>query len=137
MRMVRAGLRPSADAAAMVAHLEPLAAAARRVAGEPGRAALVGIWPRVAQDWRRKQLEYAWLRTVMGAKADFLTVLLPVQCSHLLTEFSQSNTAVDGSSGVNHLLRFQRKVIAEVWHRDILPVFEVTVPYISVAQVTK
>ncbi|WP_299130208.1 haloacid dehalogenase type II [uncultured Amaricoccus sp.] len=49
-------------------------AAARRVAGEPGRAALVGIWPRVAQDWRRKQLEYAWLRTVMGAKADFLTV---------------------------------------------------------------
>ncbi len=49
-------------------------AAARRVAGEPGRAALVGIWPRVAQDWRRKQLEYAWLSTLMGAPAKFHAV---------------------------------------------------------------
>src|SRR5690606_31955730 len=31
-------------------------------------------WPRLAEDWRRKQLEYTWLRAVMGRHADFWTV---------------------------------------------------------------
>lgn len=49
-------------------------AAARRVAGEPGRGAFAHQWPTVARDWRRKQLEYTWLRAVTGAHADFWTV---------------------------------------------------------------
>src|SRR5690606_26988731 len=51
-----------------------VAAAARVAAAEPGRAALAALWPRLAEDWRRKQLEYSWLRAVMGAHADFWQV---------------------------------------------------------------
>jgi len=51
-----------------------VAAAARLAADEPGQAALAAVWPRLAEDWRRKQLEYTWLRAVMGRHADFWTV---------------------------------------------------------------
>ncbi len=48
--------------------------AARRAAGEPGREALARVWPELAETWRRKQLEYSWLRAITGAHADFWTV---------------------------------------------------------------
>jgi 2-haloacid dehalogenase len=32
------------------------------------------LWPRLAAQWRRKQLEYTWLRTVAGAHVDFWQV---------------------------------------------------------------
>ncbi|MCV2863572.1 haloacid dehalogenase type II [Albidovulum sediminicola] len=51
-----------------------VAAAARIAAAEPGRAALAEAWPKLAEDWRRKQLEYSWLRAVMGAHTDFWQV---------------------------------------------------------------
>lgn len=51
-----------------------VAAAARRAAVEPGGAALAEAWPRLAADWRAKQLQYSWLRTITGAHADFETV---------------------------------------------------------------
>ncbi|QPZ91954.1 haloacid dehalogenase type II [Thioclava electrotropha] len=44
-------------------------AAARNLAAEEPR--LTEIWPRLAADWRRKQLEYSWLREVMGDYVDF------------------------------------------------------------------
>lgn len=47
-------------------------AAARRAGA--GNAALVQSWPALAENWRRKQLEYSWLRTISGAYADFATV---------------------------------------------------------------
>lgn len=31
-------------------------------------------WPKLAADWRRKQLEYTWLRAVAGAHVDFWQV---------------------------------------------------------------
>ncbi|MBN2630105.1 MAG: haloacid dehalogenase type II [Rhodobacteraceae bacterium] len=31
-------------------------------------------WPQLAEDWRRKQLEYTWLRAIMAAHADFAAV---------------------------------------------------------------
>lgn len=49
-------------------------AAARAAADEPGGAGLAAVWPRLAEDWRRKQLEYTWLRAVMGAHTDFRRV---------------------------------------------------------------
>ncbi len=49
-------------------------AAARIAAAEPGREALADIWPTLAENWRRKQLEYSWLRAVMGAHCDFWQV---------------------------------------------------------------
>ena len=41
-----------------------VAAAARNAAAQPGNEALAGIWPKLAESWRLKQLEYSWLRAV-------------------------------------------------------------------------
>lgn len=51
-----------------------VAAAARIAAAEPGREELARNWPGLAESWRRKQLEYSWLRAVMGRHADFWSV---------------------------------------------------------------
>lgn len=49
-------------------------AAARAAAGEPGNEALAESWERLASDWRRKQLEYSWLRAITGEHRDFWRV---------------------------------------------------------------
>ena len=49
-------------------------AAAREAAAEPGRERLAEVWPRLAADWRQKQLEYTWLRAVAGRHTDFWQV---------------------------------------------------------------
>jgi 2-haloacid dehalogenase len=49
-----------------------VAGAARMAAVEAP--ALAGIWPRLAADWRAKQLEYTWLRAIMGDHRDFAGV---------------------------------------------------------------
>lgn len=43
-----------------------VAAAARKAAEEPGRSALAAVWPKLAEDWRLKQLQYTWLRAITG-----------------------------------------------------------------------
>jgi 2-haloacid dehalogenase len=48
-----------------------VAGAARIAAGEPGGSGLGPVWPRLAEDWRRKQLEYTWLRAITREHADF------------------------------------------------------------------
>jgi 2-haloacid dehalogenase len=48
--------------------------AARAAAAEPGGATLARVWEPLAEDWRRKQLEYTWLRSLMGRHADFEAV---------------------------------------------------------------
>lgn len=45
--------------------------AARIAAQGAGGAALADIWPRLSATWRRKQLEYTWLRAAAGHHADF------------------------------------------------------------------
>ena len=49
-------------------------AAARVAAGEPGQDALAAVWPKLAADWRAKQLEYTWLRAVADRHTDFWQV---------------------------------------------------------------
>jgi 2-haloacid dehalogenase len=49
-------------------------AAARIAASEPGAEGWAPRWPDLAANWRRKQLEYTWLRAVAGAHADFWVV---------------------------------------------------------------
>uniref|UniRef100_UPI0035662267 haloacid dehalogenase type II n=1 Tax=Phaeovulum sp. TaxID=2934796 RepID=UPI0035662267 len=49
-------------------------AAARVVAGEPGREGFAAVWPKLAEDWRAKQLQYSWLRAVAGQHLDFWQV---------------------------------------------------------------
>jgi len=51
-----------------------VASAARLAAAEPGHERLAECWPRIAQNWRLKQLNYTWLRTVMDDHADFWTL---------------------------------------------------------------
>ncbi|KIT15513.1 haloacid dehalogenase type II [Jannaschia aquimarina] len=49
-------------------------AAARQAAAEDGFEALAEIWPKLAADWRDKQLQYTWLRAVTGTHTDFWQV---------------------------------------------------------------
>ena len=51
-----------------------VAAAARVAAGQPGQGKLAEVWPRLAADWRSKQLQYTWLRAVMGDHTSFWQV---------------------------------------------------------------
>ena len=51
-----------------------VAAAARQAAAEPGAEAWAGRWMALAGHWRRKQLEYTWIRAAAGSHADFWQV---------------------------------------------------------------
>lgn len=51
-----------------------VAAAARTAADEPGAWGWAPRWPALSAHWRRKQLEYTWLRAVAGAHVDFWQV---------------------------------------------------------------
>lgn len=51
-----------------------VAAAARIVADEPGREEFAQAWPKIASDWRAKQLQYTWLRAVSDSHTDFWQV---------------------------------------------------------------
>ncbi len=51
-----------------------VAGAARLAAAQPDGAALAPVWQRLAEDWRRKQLEYTWLRAILHRHADFAQV---------------------------------------------------------------
>lgn len=51
-----------------------VAAAARELAGQPGREPFAQVWQQVANDWRLKQLQYSWLRAVARDHCDFWDV---------------------------------------------------------------
>lgn len=51
-----------------------VAGAARLAAAEPGQDVLARVWPKLAEDWRRKQLEYTWLRAITLEHTDFRQV---------------------------------------------------------------
>ncbi|CUJ87314.1 (S)-2-haloacid dehalogenase [Shimia thalassica] len=51
-----------------------VAAAAREAAAEPERERFAEHWPKVAEHWRLKQLQYTWLRAITGAHTDFWEV---------------------------------------------------------------
>ena len=53
-----------------------VAAAARVAADEPGRESLKALWPKLAEDWRLKQLQYTWLRAITGEHTSFWTVTM-------------------------------------------------------------
>ena len=48
--------------------------AARLAAEDEAFASLADVWPKLAADWRDKQLQYTWLRAVTGDHADFWQV---------------------------------------------------------------
>ncbi|WP_413718490.1 haloacid dehalogenase type II [Silicimonas sp. MF1-12-2] len=51
-----------------------VAAAARVAAEQPGQEELARVWPKLAADWRTKQLQYTWLRAVTGDHVSFWEV---------------------------------------------------------------
>ena len=51
-----------------------VAAAARQMAEQPGQAKLRAVWPKLAADWRAKQLQYTWLRAITGEHVPFWDV---------------------------------------------------------------
>ncbi len=51
-----------------------VAAAARIVAEQPGQEDFAKLWPKLAADWRLKQLQYTWLRAVTGDHTAFWEV---------------------------------------------------------------
>lgn len=51
-----------------------VAAAARRLAADPAHPRFAELWPRIAEIWRAKQLQYSWLRATAGVHTDFWQV---------------------------------------------------------------
>jgi 2-haloacid dehalogenase len=51
-----------------------VSAAAREAAVEPQNAAIAENWRQLATDWRRKQLEYSWLRAITHEHRDFWNI---------------------------------------------------------------
>ena len=51
-----------------------VAAAARLAAEQPGQEKLAEVWPKLAADWRLKQLQYTWLRAITGDHKPFWDV---------------------------------------------------------------
>lgn len=51
-----------------------VAAAARLAAEQPGQEQLAQVWPKLAADWRLKQLQYTWLRAITGDHTTFWQV---------------------------------------------------------------
>ncbi|MDE0789189.1 MAG: haloacid dehalogenase type II [Woeseiaceae bacterium] len=51
-----------------------IAAAARIAADEDSESDLAHNWPKLAEIWRAKQLQYSWLRAVAGVHTDFWEV---------------------------------------------------------------
>lgn len=49
-------------------------AAARSLAKEPGQSQLAAVWATLSADWRRKQLEYSWTRSIAGRHIPFWQV---------------------------------------------------------------
>ena len=62
---------------------------------EPGRGQLAEVWPQLAADWRAKQLEYSWVRTLMGAYQDFWA--LTEQALDRAHAFFQTNKSIPGA----------------------------------------
>jgi len=51
-----------------------VSAAARQAANEPGREALKPVWQDLAIQWRLKQRQYSWLRSITKAQSSTLQV---------------------------------------------------------------
>ena len=51
-----------------------VAAAARAAAEQPGQEQLAEVWPKLASDWRLKQLQYTWHRAITGDHISFWQV---------------------------------------------------------------
>lgn len=75
-----------------------VAAAARLAAEQPEFPALAKAWPQLAEHWRAKQLNYSWLRAVMGTHTDFWTVTQDA------LDWSLEKTGLEGDAALRQRL---------------------------------
>ncbi len=73
-------------------------AAARKAASRPGREELAALWPELAADWRTRQLEYTWLRSLAGNHADFW------QITSDALDWALEASGLDGAEGLREEL---------------------------------
>ncbi len=86
-----------------------VAAAARRAAAEPDFEALKAHWPRIAETWRLKQLQYSWLRAVADAHTDFWQVTADG------LDFALASVGLDGDRDL------RERLLALYWELDAYP----------------
>jgi len=86
-----------------------VAAAARIAAAEPGRSALAAAWPKLAEIWRLKQLQYTWLRAITKAHCDFW------QVTQEGLDFALEATGLDGDA------ELRERLLALYWELAAYP----------------
>ena len=72
-----------------------------------------------------------------GDEANLLSGEFHAYLCLLLSEFGELDTCVDGSTGVNHLLCLEGKVVAEMWGFQTMNVAEVTVGNQRIADIAE
>lgn len=72
-----------------------------------------------------------------GDEANLLSGEFYAYLCLLLSEFGELDACVDGSTGVNHLLCLEDKVVAEMWGFQTMNVAEVTVGNQRIADVAE
>ncbi len=87
-------------------------AAARIAATEPGQEKLAECWPRIAQNWRLRQLHYTWLRTIMDDHADFWII------TEDALDWALEAEGIDDTALRARLLALYRELEA---HSDVAP----------------
>ena len=87
-------------------------AAARIAAAEPGQEKLAECWPRIAQNWRLRQLHYTWLRTIMDDHADFWII------TEDALDWALEAEGIDDTALRARLLALYRELEA---HSDVAP----------------
>lgn len=70
-----------------------VAGAAREAAADPEHPGFAALWPRIAEDWRAKQLQYTWHRAITGDHADFWQVTRD-SLDYVLELHGQSDSAL-------------------------------------------
>ena len=93
-------------------------AAARRAAADAGPgAAWVAHWPAIAATWRRKQLEYTWLRAIAGAHADFWQVTQDALDWALQAHLPAPHDATNDATGDT----LRARLLALYWSLEAFP----------------
>lgn len=86
-----------------------VAAAARQAAAEPDFARIKDDWPALAEHWRLKQLQYTWLRAIVGAHEDFWVV------TQEGLDWALEKTGHDGDTGL------RERLLALYWELQSYP----------------
>ncbi len=101
-----------------------VAAAARKVASEPGREALASAWPLLADTWRAKQLQYTWIRSLTDSHTDFWRITQDA------LDFALEAHAIDGGDS-----NLRDRLLQLYWELEAFPEAKETLAMLKAAGV--